>query len=191
MVQINNSTQPVSYKEIDITIPPNGFYTIQQPYNYVRLLECSTQYQNLAFRFGALSIETSLTLGIGLGFPEIFPSLTITNKTNGTVTLRLAFSVGVITDDRLNITGSVDVNQAPYSNVQSSLETFDANGEIAIDSTAYKRVVIQNNSSTDSIYIFANNTFEVQPNGTFDLNFAGTFTIYGTTGQTASVGYFS
>lgn len=189
-VQINNSTQPISYKEFDVTIPAGGQYPIQQPFNYVRLLSSNTDVANLNFRFGALSTYTKLTLGIGFGAPEIFPSLTVQNVGNSPATIRVAFAVGVISDDRLNVSGTVTTTVAPYDTVSASLETFPAGGSVTVNSSGYKRVVIQNNSSTNSIYIFNNNTFEVKPFGTFDMDLAASFTVYGTNGETISVGLF-
>ena len=190
MVNLNNSTDLVSYKEIEITIPANSQEHYSNPYNFIRLLSSTGNSNDLLFRFGASSIETFLSVGIGLGYTEILPSVTIRNMTNSPITIRISEILGQATDDRLTITGQVTSLQAPYTVRQSSSETFDSNGEILIDSTNYKRVLIQNNSSS-SIYVFQNNTFEVQPIGTFDLNYSGQFKIYGTAGETVSLAYFS
>lgn len=189
-VQINNSTLPISYKEIDLTIDAGGQYTLQQPYNYIRLLDSDTATSNLRFRFGALSNTTELTLGIGLGTDEVFPSVTVQNLSSASATVRLAFAVGVISDDRLNVTGTVKTQAEPYETATATLETFPAGGSITVDSTAYKRVVIQNNSTSNSIFVFNNNTFEVLPGGTFDMELAASFSVYGTSSQTVSVGLF-
>lgn len=190
MVKLNNSTDLVSYKEVEITIDANGQYEYDNPYNFIRLLDSTGGYNDLQFRFGASSIETFLSVGIGLGYTEILPSVTIRNLTNAPITIRISEILGQVTDDRLTVTGTVTNMQAPYTIRQTSQETFDANGEILVDSTTYKRVLIQNNSSA-SIYLFANNTFEILPNGTFDLNYAGQFTVYGTAGENISLSYFS
>ena len=189
-VQINNSTQPISYKEIEVVIPPNGQRTVQQPFNYVRLLDSNTPTSNLKFRFGALSNQTELTMGLGLGSPEVFPSITVQNISNAQVSIRLAFAVGSISDDRLNVSGTVSTSSVPYDTVATTSETFPVSGEISVDSTGYKRVLIQNNSASNSIYIFNNNTFEVQPLGIFDMELAASFKVYGTSGQKISVGKF-
>ena len=190
MVKLNNGTDLVSYKEVEITIPANSQEHYSNPYNFIRLLSSTGNPNDLSFRFGASSIETFLSVGIGLGYTEILPSVTICNLTNSPITIRISEILGQATDDRLTITGQVTSLQAPYTVRQTSQKTFDSNGEIAIDSTNYKRVLIQNNS-TGSIYVFSNNTFEIQPQGTFDLNYAGQFTIYGTAGDNISLAYFS
>ena len=189
-VQINNSTQPISYKEIDVPIAANSQYTVQQPFNYIRILSSNTSTSNLKFRFGALSNQTELTMGVGLGIQEVFPSVTIQNVSNAPVIIRLAFAVGVISDDRLNVSGTVQTQEVPLSIVSANLRTFTASGELDVDSTGYKRVIIQNESATDSIYIFNNNTFEVKPGGTFDMSLSASFKIYGTNGKSVSVGLF-
>jgi len=190
MANLNNSTDLISYKEAIITVPANGQIDYQNPYNFIRLLESSGNQNALMFRFGTSSIETFLSVGIGLGFSELLPSVTIRNLTNAPVVIRISEIQGAITDDRLTITGTVTSIPAPYTVRQVSQETMDSNGEVAIDSTNYKKVVIQNNSASNPIYIFANNTFEVQPSGTFDLNYAGQFKVYGTAGDKISVAYF-
>ena len=190
MVNLNNSTDLVSYKEVEIVIPANNQVNYQNPYNFIRLLDSTGGANDLIFRFGASSIETFLSVGVGLGYTQILPSVTIVNTTASPIKIRIAEILGQVTDDRLTITGQVETIQEPYTVRQTSQETFDSNGEIAVDSTNYKRVIIQNNS-TASIYLFANNTFEIQPNGTFDLNYAGQFTIYGTVGDNVSLAYFS
>lgn len=191
MVQINNSTQPVSYKELEITLKAGEQYPFQQPFNAFRLLDSTaTDNSKVFFRFGGLSHETNLSPGIGVSFPEVFPHVAIRNETNAPITLRCAFIVGDISDDRLTVSGNVYTVAQPLTKSSVSLETFDSNGEISVDSSSYRRVVLQNMSSSDSAFVFNNNTFEILPNGTFDLQYAGQITVYGTTGQTLSVGLF-
>lgn len=191
MVSINNSTELISYKEAILTIPANQTITYENPYNFIRILSSTGTDNALLFRFGASSIETPLTVGLGVRSDEILPNLTIRNITGTAVTLRISETRGDILDDRLTITGDVETKQEPDTVQQVSLETFDANGEIAIDSSQYRNVLIQNMSATDPIYIFNNNTFKIDPQGTFEKQFAGQFTIYGTAGETVSIGYFS
>lgn len=191
MVSINNSTELISYKEAILTIPANRTITYENPYNFIRILSSTGTDNSLLFRFGASSIETPLTVGLGVRSDEILPNLTIRNITGTAVTLRISETLGDILDDRLTITGDVETKQEPDTVQQVSLETFDANGEIAVDSSQYRNVLIQNMSATDPIYIFNNNTFKIDPQGTFEKQFAGQFTIYGTASETVSIGYFS
>ena len=191
MALINNSTDLISYKEAVITVPAGDSFTYQNPFNFVRILSSTGSDTSLLFRFGTSSIETFLTVGLGLRFNDLLPSITIRNITGSSVTLKIAEIRGDILDDRLTITGTVDVQQSPYTSQTVTLETFDANGEISVDSSGSKRVVIQNNSLTDSIFIFNNNTFEIQPNGSFDLDYSGTFKIYGTAAEKITLGLFS
>ena len=190
MANLNNSTELISYKEIEITIPANSQYVYQNPYNFIRILSSTGTSDALMFRFGTSSIETLMTVGLGLRFAELLPSVTIRNTTNANIKIRLAEIQGDIMDDRLTINGTVTSIPSPYTVRQASQVTLDSNGEASIDSTAYKKVVIQNNSANNSIYIFTNNTFEVVPSGTFDLNYAGQFKVYGTAGDKISVAYF-
>lgn len=191
MANMNNSTNLILYKETTITVPANGQYVYQNPYEHVRILSSTGNYSALRYRFGASSLETPLTVGLGLTLPALLPSLTIRNTSNAAVVLVIAESSRDISDDRLTITGDVETKQQPDTVYQVTLETFDSNGEIEVNSTGYRNVLIQNMSSTDPIYIFANNTFKVEAGGTFEKQFAGQFTIYGTANETASVGYFA
>lgn len=191
MVALNNSTNLVSYKEAFLTIGVGESRVYENPYNFLRLLDSTGTDNALMFRFGASSIETFLTVGVGVRFPDTLPNVTIRNLSNAPVTIRIAEIMGDIYDDRLTITGDVETKQEPDTVRQVSLETFDSNGEVAIDSTNYRSVLIQNMSSTNPIYIFANNTFKVEAGGTFEKAFAGQFTVYGTASETISVGYFA
>lgn len=190
-MKINNSTELISYKEAVLTIKAGESFTYQNPYDFIRILSSTGNDNSLLFRFGASSIETPLTVGLGLKVPETLASVTIRNITNVAVTLRIAEIQGNILDDRLTITGDVETKQEPYTVRQTSLETFDSSGEIALDSTNYRTVLIQNMSTTNPIYIFANNTFKIDPMGTFEKNYAGQFSIYGTNGESVSVGLFA
>lgn len=190
MAIINNSTDLISYKEVEITIPAGESVNYQNPYNFVRILNSTGTDTDLLFRFGSSSIETYMTVGLGLRFNDLLPSLTIRNISASSVTIKISEIRGDILDDRLTVTGTVNVQQSPYTNNTVSLETFDANGEISVDSSGSKKVLIQNNSSS-SLFVFSNNTFEIQPNGTFEMDYSGTFKIYGTVGENASVGLFS
>ena len=191
MANLNNSTNLISYKEVDLTIPAGSSVNYQNPYNFVRILSSTGSDTSLTYRFGSSSIETFLTVGLGLRFSELLPNLVIRNVSGSNVTIRIAEIQGDIYDDRLTISGIVSVQQSPYTTNTVTQETFDASGEISVDSSGAKHVVIQNNSSTDSLFVFNNNTFEVQPNGSFELDYAGSFKIYGTNGEKASVGIFS
>lgn len=191
MVALNNTTNLVSYKEVFLTIGVGESRVYENPYNFLRVLDSTGNDNALMFRFGASSIETFLTVGVGVRFPDTLPNVTIRNLSNSPVTIRIAEIMGDIYDDRLTITGDVETKQEPDTVRQVSLETFDASGEIAVDSTNYRNVLIQNMSATDPIYIFSNNTFKVEAGGTFEKQFAGQFTVYGTPNETISVGYFA
>lgn len=191
MVQINNSTTFVSYKEAVIPIPAGATYTYENPYDFIRVLSSTGNDNSLVYRFGSSSIETFLTVGVGVRFPETLAKVSIRNVSNQNVVIRVAEILGDIYDDRLTITGSVETKQDPDAVRQVTLETFDANGEIAVDSSGYRSVLIQNMSASDPLYVFNNNTFKVEAGGTFEKQYAGQFTIYGTPGETASVGYFA
>lgn len=192
MVQINNSTSPVSYKQEKLTIPANGQVKYQQVYNTIRIVDSNANNQgDLLFQFGALSSKTEFWKGLCISYPEELPSVTIFNTTNAPIDVVIATAIGTIQDDRLNVSGTVTTQKQPYTSVNASLETFDGNGEIAIDSTGYKRVVLQNMSDTNSFFIFSNNTFELQPTATFDMELSAPFTIYGTAGEKVSVAYFN
>lgn len=192
MVDINNSTIPISYKEFTQVIPANGQVTIQQPYNYFRLLDSNVPASQLRFRFGSVATETEMSYGLGWGLKDkTFASVTIRNLGSGAATIRVSFAEGEISDARLTVSGTVNVQNQPLSTAAVSLATFPAGGSISIDSTSYKKVVIQNNSTTNSIFIFNNNTCEILPNGSFELDIAATFTVYGTAGEKITVGYFA
>lgn len=189
---INNSTTPISYRQNKITVPANKSYTLYQSYNTIRILESNAvNSSDLLFRFGALSTETEFNLGLCITYPEQLPSVTITNTTNSDINIVIATAVGTIQDDRLTVSGTVNVSNYPYTNISSSLMIFPSNGVLPVNSQGYKRVVIQNSSDTSSIFLFGSNTFELQPQAVFDMDLSTSFNIYGTSGQKVSVALFN
>lgn len=192
MVQINNSTNIISYNEVEVVVPANKQYVLYSPYNTIQLLESNAIHQDdLSFRFGSSAQETPFTLGLNPTFPEVLASLTITNKTGADIQIRLALIVGNIKDNRLNVSGTINTSTAPLENVVASQQTFSSTGTIAVDSSGYKRVIIQNASTSNSIFLFGNNTFELQPTAVFDMELSANFNIYGTAGQKVNIAYFN
>ena len=126
MVQINNSTNIISYNEVEVVVPANKQYVLYSPYNTIQLLESNAIHQDdLSFRFGSSAQETPFTLGLNPTFPEVLASLTITNKTGADITIRLALIVGDMKDNRLNVSGTLITTTAPLENIIASQETFD------------------------------------------------------------------
>ena len=192
MFQINNSTSPVSYKQEKLTIPANGQVKYQQVYNTIRIVDSNANNQgDLLFQFGSLSSRTEFWKGLCISYPQELPSVTIFNTTNAPIDVVIATAIGTIQDDRLNVSGTVTTQNQPLENVVSSQKTFDSTGTIAVDSTGYKRVIIQNASTSNSIFLFGNNTFELQPTAVFDMELSATFNIYGTNGQKVNIAYFN
>ena len=192
MLQINNSTTPVSYKQETITVKANDSYKYYQVYNTIRIIDSNANNQgDLLFQFGALSTTTEFWKGLCISYPEELASVTIFNKTNADIQVTIATAIGTIQDDRLNVSGTVATQNQPMENVNASQETFDATGTIAVDSTGYKRVIIQNASTSNSIFLFGNNTFELQPTAVFDMELSAQFSIFGTNGQKVNIAYFN
>lgn len=190
MEQINNSTELIGYKEIDIEIPAHKQVVYQNPYQFLRLLSSSGASDALLFRFGSSSLETFLSVGLGLKFNNLLASVTIRNLTNAPVTIRIAEIYGSVSDDRLVVSGKVETDEVPYKNFAQQEITLDANGQGVVDSSAYKYCIVQN-SGNNPIYIGAANGLEVQSGGTFEKNLAAAFTVYGTAGDKIKVGLFS
>lgn len=184
---INNSTLPISYREFNQKIEAGRQVTIQQPYNYFRVLSSDTDVSDLYYRFGAVATETQISVGIGLNYPETMPSVTIRNAGNADANLRLCFMQGVIADDRLNITGTVIVQKKPDSTFDTQTMTFGESGSLNVNSIGYNNVLIQNLSNSATISI---GPFIVQPGGTFEKDLSAELTITGTDGEKIAVGLF-
>lgn len=192
MIKINNGTTVVSYKEVKITVPANNQYILHSPYNTVQLLESNAvNTDDLSFRFGSSSEETTFTLGLNPTYPEPLSSLTITNKTTADINIKLALIVGDIKDNRLNVSGTVKTTVDPLKNIIATVETFDSSGIINVDSIGYKRIIIQNSSETNSVFLFSEGAFELQPQAVFDMDLSAQFNVYGTQGQNISIGLFN
>jgi len=89
-------------------------------YDYFRLLDLNGT--SLAVRFGGSGTEAIfLSAGIGYEIPVIIDRLVLRNISALPVTGRIALAVGKITDDRLSLSGNVNVVNA----IGTQLETYD------------------------------------------------------------------
>ena len=97
---------PASFEK---TIPANGIEEIYYDYDYVRITEGTFNRGDLEFRFSETGQPAFLQNGIGVQLKVIVTRLAIKNTTGSPITITVDLGIGRIFDDRLSISGVVDV----------------------------------------------------------------------------------
>jgi len=143
---IDNTDLGVLYQEFKIEIPAGEIVDFHQYFRSIKLL--SMVGTPVDFRFGTAATFTSLTLGIGVEFPRLLPSLSLRNQGNAPTILVIALSNGRVSDDRLNISGDINAHISANTLFSSQAIALDgANapspGGYILDNTGFKSVTIQ------------------------------------------------
>lgn len=160
----------VPYQELTYTIAAGARQEVYQVFNYFRVT--SQSGGALSVRFGQNGLETPFTgQGIGVQFSVTFPRLTLVNTGGTSMTITIAIAVGRISDDRLNVSGTVTVAGTVTTNDNPG--TTIVNGQVTINNTATqivaanatRRHVIIKNPSTATKSIFVGDSGVTTTNG--------------------------
>jgi len=105
------------YKQFTYVIPNGAIETIFYQFNYFRVLNVSNS-DGVTIRFGSSGTPTDVVgAGIGYELPSVVDRADIRNQSGSDVTITVACAIGRINDDRLNISG--DLNVAVPSVIES------------------------------------------------------------------------
>lgn len=128
--------------------------------------------------------------GMSYRTPQAFNKLTLLSETVQTVEIMIGF--GNISDDRLNLSGSVDASSGGRT-VEANAETVTTSAaELLAANTARRSVMIKNMDTANSIFVGHDGTltdsngFEIEPLQTLTLDKSAAAQIYAIA-QTASV----
>lgn len=183
---INSGRQQSSYREFTITLPANGIYKLDNPFNYFRCLESSHPFQ---VAWSTNQLDTDFEGGLGIKFDTILPYAQIFNNSNTPLVCRVGVGIGYFDDSRLVVSGTVQTQEAQYTTFSASTVTI-ASGQALIPVAA--KTIIQNTGS-NVMYIGGTGTdgLQLQPKGTFEFACEAQITVFGTDGDTIAIGEFN
>ncbi len=132
------------YKEFTLSIPDGGIETIFYEFNFFRILSISTT-TNVTIRYGSSGTPSDVVgAGIGYEMGAIVDRVQIQNNSGGVLTITVALAVGKISDDRLNISGAINISKA---------SSFTSVADLAIVAGAAAVVIQAANSATREVII--------------------------------------
>ena len=183
---INGGQQQSSYREFTITLPANGIYTLNNPFNYFRCLECNVDGFKVAWSSNTSS--TDFESGLGIKFDDVIPYAQIFAPEEQGMTVRIGCGIGYFDDSRLTVSGNVRTEPAQYNSFSAETLTI-ADGQAVVP--VAQKVIIQN-VSENVMYIGGTGTdgLQLQAGGTFEYTSKSALTIYGTDGDKLAVGSF-
>jgi len=111
-----------------LTIKAGELFTVGYDYNYIRVTEGNYAAGELEFRFSSTGQPANLVNGQAISLPEVVKNLSIRNSTGEDITLTIFIGIGQIYDDRLSVSGSIAVVNAP----STTLNVEDAATQAAI-----------------------------------------------------------
>lgn len=183
---INTGRQQSSYKEFTITLPANGIYTLNNPFNYFRCLEASHAFK---VAWSANTMDTDFEAGLGISFDDVIPYAQIFNPTNSAITIRVGCGIGYFDDSRLTVSGTVYTEPAQYASFAATSVAISS-GKATIPVAAH--TIIQNNGA-NVMYIGGTGTdgLRLAAGGTFEFSCAAVVTVWGTNGDKIAIGGFN
>lgn len=97
------------YKEFAFSIADDAIETIDYTFDFWRMLTLSTS-TGVSLRFGKTGTPTSIVdAGVGGRIPDPIDNIQIINESGATLTGTIGLAIGDIFDDRLNVSGAVNV----------------------------------------------------------------------------------
>ena len=186
--KINTGSVWAPYQEFTRTIPAGSYDRINYVTDNFVLLEVSAN-NALEVNFGGAVNQTNFTAGIQYKLTEAVPYIQLHNASQSPLVVRFAVGVGDVRDNRLTLANSKITMSETYTSLNVERITFDSSGQYTI-STPAEKIVMQNVGS-NTVYVGASNGFEISPSGSMDIQLNGQFTIYGTTGDSVVLGYYS
>lgn len=110
MQVINLGSVQAPYFEQVLTIQPNQSVIINYAFESFQLLDASLQ-DTLEVTFGGAGVQSKFSAGMGYELTEPVQYVQLFNtSTTEQITIRFALAIGNITDNRLNISGTVNTS---------------------------------------------------------------------------------
>lgn len=184
---IDNGRQQSSYQEYTITVPANGSYILNSPFNYFRCLDANQPFE---IAWSTNNGKTNFQAGLGIKFDQVIPYAQIFNGSGAPLVVSVGVGIGYIDDSRLSVSGTIKTEPATYSFFVVNSYTFPESGILEIPPA--QKLIIQN-TGENRIYIGSTGVdgLQVYPTGSFEASYSGSLSVFGTAGDTISVGSFS
>lgn len=186
--KINTGSVWAPYQEFTRTIPAGSYDRINYVTDNFVLLEVSAN-NALEVNFGGAVNQTNFTAGIQYKLTEAVPYIQLHNASQSPLIVRFAVGVGDVRDNRLTLANSKLTISETYTSLNVERITFDSSGAYTITQPAEK--IVMQNVGSNTVYVGANNGFEISPSGSMDIQLNGQFTIYGTAGDSVVLGYYN
>lgn len=184
LLPINTGRQQCSFTKLNITIPAGGSYKYDSPFNYFRCYDATFDFE---IAWSTNSSRTDFGAGFGVKFDDVIPYVIIFNSSVTPLTISIGVGIGYFDDSRLSVSGNITTIPAQYT-AFSSQEITITNGLAEIP--AARKNIIQNTGS-NIVYIGSADGLQLKPLGTFEYSLDEPLTVYGTNGDTISVGSFN
>lgn len=140
---ISDGSTRIPYQEMTYTIPAGNRQEVFQVFNYFRVIS-QTASSTLAIRLGQNGIETPFTgQGIGIQCEDVFSRITLINNGASALTITLGLAYGSISDDRLNVSGTVSTSPVAPA-------TFSTSADVSVSATATTQVLAANTSRKEA-----------------------------------------
>jgi hypothetical protein len=141
------------YREFTFSVAVSGAETIFFAHRYFRVMTISG---TASIRFGASGSKTSF-IGAGVGIELDSPTdrVTIFNEGGGILTLTVALSMGRISDDRLNVSGTVSTQETKAATLTSTADVALAAASTIIKAanTTRRAIIITNTHAANAVRI--------------------------------------
>ena len=143
------------YREFTYTVAVSGQQEILHVHRYFRVMSISG---TASIRFGASGSKTSV-IGAGIGIELDSPTdrVTLINEGAGILTITVALAMGKISDDRLNVSGTVSTLETKGTAIQDTADVTLNNGAetqlLAAFSTRRAAIIVADPANTVSVRI--------------------------------------
>lgn len=137
--QIAQGIAQTRYQELTYTIAAGARQEIFDVFNYFRVLNSSAA---LEVQFGDDAFISRFTgAGIGVRFENAPSRVTIRNPSGAPVAVTIALAMGFIYDDRLNVSGTVNIDGSVTTTTDSALNSV---ADVVLGAAAQTAIIAAN-----------------------------------------------
>lgn len=173
-------------KTYTVTIPAGGIKAFDTVYKF---FSCTKANGSFEVRFSSSSGYVAFEQGLYFKYFKMLNYLLIKNPNNYPLIVSFTVGSGDFEDNRLTIVSEVQTKESPYDSfaIQSLLI---AGGKVTVP--VAKKIILQNNAA-NVMYIGGSGTdgLKLLPNGTYEYCLNVALEVWGTNGDTLTVGSFN